>query len=275
MNICAYFDWNYLEKGMACYQSLVNQNPNIRFFVVCLDEKTYDYLYDFKDNIVAIKLKDVEKYFPRLPAVKHNRLLKEYFATMSPIVPMYIFDTYPEVDILFYTDADIAFWSDPEEMLEIFGDKSLMVTDHGFEPPRSNVRFNVGILGYRNDEHCREFLEWWADRCLEWCKWVTLPNGMCADQGYLNIIHDQPDRFKNTLECPHPGINMGPWNIAKYNITQKDGKPIIDNKYNLICYHYHEFVMKENSYYPTGWKITNNDKKYVYDPYYWLVKKLS
>ena len=177
-------------------------------------------------------------------------------------------------DLVFYTDADMAFWSDPTEILDVLGDKSLMVVDHGFEPPRSNVRFNVGILAYRNDEYCREFLEWWFQKCLEWCKWVTMPDGRCADQGYLNILHDEPNRFKNHLSCPHPGINTGPWNIGKYVITERDGAPVINDHYNLICYHYHEFkVTGLNSYFPTGWKHTDSDRKIIYDTYFSLIQK--
>ena len=204
--------------------------------------------------------------------VKNNRELKEYYATMSPILPLYIFEKF-DIEKLFYTDADMAFWSNPEEIEDVMGDHSLLVTDHGFEPPRSGVRFNVGILGYKNDKNCNEFLLWWKEQCLNWCKWITMPDGRMADQGYLNILHDNPEKFKNVISCPHPGVNLGPWNGWRYKLSKKDGKILLDGKYNLICYHYHEFKITNDGYFPTGWKLSNGAKEYIYDPYFNLIKK--
>jgi hypothetical protein len=227
-----------------------------------------------KISVIPIKISDVERQFPELLIVKSQRKSNEYYATTSPILPLYIFNNYHFVDTLFYTDADIAFWTNQNEMEEVFGEYSLMITDHGFEPPRSGIRFNVGVLGYRNDKYCREFLEWWKDRCIEWCYWVTTPDGKCADQGYLNIVYDQPDKFKNTLICPHPGINMGPWNVIKYDISSVDGKPTVDDGYNLICYHYHQFELIGNSYKSTSWKTNGDIEKFIYVPYFELMRKI-
>jgi len=271
MYFCTYFDSNYFNKGLVCNYTLHKQDKNSILFILCLDDNVYN-ISSKLNNVILIKLKDLENQFPELVTIKHTRLLKEYYATISPILPLYIFNNFSYINTLYYTDADIAFWSDPNEIEQVMGDYSLMVVDHGFEPPRSGVRFNVGILGYRNDNYCKEFLLWWKERCLEWCKWETLPNGMCADQGYLNILYDTPNKFQNHLSCPHPGINMGPWNIAKYKITKENNKLIVNDKYNLICYHYHEFRILENSYYPTGWKHTQSDKKIIYDPYFELMK---
>jgi len=274
MYLCTYFNSNYADKGWACHKSLTDRDKNLNFFILCLDDKVYQTALS-KENVIAIKLSDIENEFPKLLKAKSNRTMVEYCFTLSPFLPMYIFNKYNYVDVLFYTDADIAFWGDPREMLEIFGDKSLMVSDHGFEPPRAGVRFNVGILGYRNDDNCKEFLSWWGERCLEWCKAQTLPNGMCGDQGYLNVIYDEPNKFKNTLICPQPGINLGPWNIAKYKITKNNDKILLNGKWNLVCYHYHEFKLLNNGYYPTGWKHSENDRKIIYDPYYNLIMKVK
>ena len=251
----------------------MKQSPSSRLFVLALDDRVLAQAEGLSDKgVVPVRLVDVEAYCLALLAVKGSRQPKEYYATISPVLPMYIFDKFG-VSKLFYTDADMAFWSDPAEIEAVMGDHSLMVVDHGFEPPRANVRFNVGILGYRNDTSCREFLEWWRDRCLEWCEWRTLPDGRCCDQGYLNILHDQPDRFKGVLSCLHPGVNLAPWSIGRHNVFRgSDGKLTL-GKYNLICYHYHEFQMVgTDSYYPTGWKITASDRKLVYEPYFRLIQ---
>jgi len=274
MNFCTYFDSNYLQRGLACYHTLNDFLKNkLKFYVICCDDKVKEVMGKF-ENIQVITLQEMEDYYPDLLSVKNKRISKEYFATMSPILPMFVFDKY-NCETLYYTDADMAFWSDPEEIADVFGDKSLMVTDHGFEPPRAGIRFNVGILGYRNDSYCREFLDWWAKRCIEWCYWITTNDGKCGDQGYLNILHDQPDLFKNHFSCPHPGINLGPWNVIKHKVAEKDGTPILDDKYNLICYHYHQFELINNSYKPTSWKINEDIKKFIYEPYFKLMTDIK
>jgi hypothetical protein len=248
----------------------MEQNPSILIYVLAMDGKSFAEVRKLrkKGNVTIINLADIELYHPNLTKVKEDRDLKEYYATITPVLPQYLFDNFNE-DIVIYTDADMAFWSDPAEIIEVFDNYSLMVTDHGFEPPYPAGRFNVGILVYRNDKNCREFLDWWRDKCIEWCKWVTMPDGRMADQGYLNILHDEPDRFKNVLSCPHPGINLGPWKINKHNISNKNNKLIIDDKWNLICYHYHEFrVTGPDSFYPTGWKHKISDRRLVYEPYF-------
>jgi hypothetical protein len=225
-------------------------------------------------GVVPVRLTDIESYCPALLSVKGTRQPKEYYATVTPVLPLFLFDRFG-METVFYTDADMAFWSKPEEIADVMGGNSLLVTDHGFEPPRAGVRFNVGILGYRNDANCRDFLEWWRDRCLEWCEWRTLPDGRCADQGYLNILHDQPDRFKGVLSCPQPGINLGPWGIGRHRIERNaEDRLVLDGKHNLVCYHYHEFkVTGPDSYYPTGWRHTASDRRLVYEPYFALVRK--
>lgn len=272
MNFCTYFNSNYDYKGWICYNTLLKKDKNLTLYILCLDEKIYKEAKK-KKNVVAIKLNEIEDYFQNLKIAKKNRTLNGYIFTLSPYLPLYIFNKY-NCNTLFYTDADMAFWGDPYEILHTFSDYSLMACDHGLEPPYPAGRFNVGILGYRNDKNCKEFLNWWKDRCFEWCEATTLKPGMCGDQGYLNILHDEPNKFKNFLSCPHPGINYGPWDIAKHNLTKNENNIIIDNKYNLICYHYHEFKLIKGGYYPTGWKHSKNDKKLIYDIYYELIKKL-
>jgi hypothetical protein len=251
----------------------MERSPSSRLFILACDDQVFAQVQALGNGAVPVRLSDVESYCPALLAVKGSRQLKEYYATISPVLPLFLFDRFG-MDKVFYTDADMAFWSEPEEIEAVMGDSSLMVTDHGFEPPRCGVRFNVGTLGYRNDLNCREFLEWWRDRCIEWCYWTTLPDGRCADQGYLNILHDQPNRFKGVLSCPHPGINLGPWGIGRHTISLEAGKLRMDGKHNLVCYHYHEFRMTgSDSYYPTGWKHSASDRTLIYEPYFSMMKR--
>lgn len=267
MNICTYFDKNYINKAKVCINT-IKKYKDINLFVLCFDKESEKIV----QNENVINLTDIENYYPDLLKVKNNRSQKAYYATITPILPLYIFDKY-EINKLFYTDADMAFYSDPKEIEEVMGNYSLMVSPH--ENPAVGVAgyFNVGILGYRNDENCREFLNWWTGKVIEWCEWIAIPEKkLCAEQRYLDIIIDEPNRFKNTLICPHPGVNLASWRVVLHNIQSIDGKLYVDSK-NLICYHYHGYG--ENSQGPfnnTGWIVSKENIELIYKPYYNLLR---
>jgi hypothetical protein len=273
MDFCTYFDSAYLHKAMVCRHTLMTHTC-VRLFVLCLDAVVEKAVAEWSDAVV-IRLSDIETYKPQLLTIKGKRLPKEYYATVTPILPQYIFDRFG-VNSLFYTDADIAFWSPAEEIEEVMSGYSLLVTPH--ENPVAIAGgagyFNVGVLGYRNDRNCREFLEWWEARCLEWCEWRALPDGRCADQGYLSILHDQPDRFRGVLSCPQPGINLGPWNLALHNMERKDGRIVLDCRHNLVCYHYHGYKDRSGiCFNDTGWEVSPWNMEHIYRPYHELIIK--
>lgn len=261
MFFCTFFDSNYMDKGLSCYHSLIKYDKNLTLFVLCLDENVYKRVVNLP-NIIPINFINIENYYPNVYQARSNRSLKEYYLTMKPLLPLYIFDRYSP-DLLFYVDSDMFFWSDPNEIINIMGSNSIMASDHDLVPVCSAGRYNAGFLGYRNDQNCRLFLEWWRDRCLEWCKWCAGGPGKCGDQGYLDILYT--NKFSGFLSCPSPGINLGPWKIAKHIITENNGNLIVDGKYNLICYHFHG--IDQNGKNGTGWNVSEHNTKLLYTPY--------
>jgi hypothetical protein len=271
MDFCTYFDSAYLAKAIVCRHTLMAQTP-ARLFVLCLDAEVERAVAAW-DDAVPITLGDIEAYRPELLSVKGRRLAKEYYATITPTLPQFLFDRLG-LDKVFYTDADMAFWSPAEEIAEVMGDRSLLVTPH--ENPVAVAggagHFNVGILGYRNDRDCRVFLQWWEAKCLEWCEWRALPDGRCADQGYLSVLHAQPNRFAGVVTSPPPGINLGPWNLALHRTSGGKGKIILDDAHNLVCYHYHGYKNIDGQCVNnTGWEVSPWNMENIYKPYHELI----
>ena len=139
-------------------------------------------------------------------------------------------------------------------------------------PQKAAGNYNVGLLGYNDMLECREWLHWWQEKVIEWCKWVAHPIYGFAEQGRLDIFDKEPNKFKKIYITPHEGVNLSPWNILKHPLTSKDDKLYAGND-KLICYHYHEFELRGNGYFPTGWKLPKNAKEFLYDPYYKMVIK--
>lgn len=106
---------------------------------------------------------------------------------------------------------------------------------------------------------------------MEWCEWRATPDGKCADQGYLNIFHDEPEKFHNVKISKHPGINLGPWNLAMHELGTQDGHPTIDGR-RLVCYHYHGYKPAGKlCLNDTGWDVSDEAMKVIYQPYHELM----
>lgn len=129
-------------------------------------------------------------------------------------------------------------------MFDSLGSGSIFIVPHDYDEKIYGDhalpgRFNVGVMAFRRDERGLKCLEWWRDRCIEWCRFEA-EDGKWGDQGYLE---DWPERFQGVVISDHSGIHAGPWNIGKYGITSDIGKHTLLNSKPLVCYHFHSMSM--------------------------------
>ena len=228
-NFCTYFDKNYLLKGLALHGSLLEFCPNFHLWILCFDDESHDALK--KLNLLKtslIKLSDFED--EKLLAVKSGRKISEYCWTCTPSLPLYIFKQNPDLEMLAYLDADLYFYNSPNEIYEEFGHNSIMIIPHNFSKDqkfreKTSGIYNVGMLIFKNDANALECLNWWRDKCLEWC-FDYYEDGKFGDQLYLN---DWLKRIKGVHVLKNPGANVASWNIRNYD----------SSKWPLIFYHFH------------------------------------
>ena len=104
-------------------------------------------------------------------------------------------------------------------------------------------------------------------------KWDPAEEPEVAFENVKNGIWDL-QKFKNFISCKHPGVNLGPWNLAMHKIEKINDKHLIDGK-NLICYHYHGFKQTDNGCVnDTGWLVTPQNFDYLYETYNTLLKEV-
>jgi hypothetical protein len=237
---CTYFDRNYLVRGLALYRSLVRHAGQFTMWVLCFDEFTYQTLTTLKlKNLIPISLADFERGDNALLASKKDRNVVEYYFTCTPSLLLYVLNNWPHVDVLSYLDADLFFYGDPAPIYEELSDQSILIIPHRC-PENSRWReekfgrYNVGLLTFRNDRYGRECLQWWRERCLDWC-YDRPEEGRFADQKYLD---DWPTRFARVVVLQHKGANLAPWNWMNYKIQIQNGGAKIDDD-ALIFYHFH------------------------------------
>jgi len=248
---CTYFDSNYFYRGLALYNSIANKLAENDFimWVLCLDDLTYDTLNVLNlRGLKPIRLIDFEAGDDSLLRAKSNRTIIEYYWTITPSLLLYIFGMADDVDVLIYLDSDMFLFSSPDQIIKELGSKSILITPHDYSEEYQGVEaagiYNVGLMGFKNNEDSIECLKWWRQRCIEWC-YNRMEEGKIGDQGYLN---DWPERFDNVTVCNNKGMSLAPWNITKYNIHKNHIGQLLINDTPLCCYHFHQVTFINNMF---------------------------
>ena len=237
---CTLFDSNYLFKAVAMHRSLLRHCTSFTLTAFCFDDRakaTLDRLG--LPNLRTVALAELEASDPELLWTKTDRTPVEYCWTATPALPLHVFRTRPDVTEVTYLDADLMFFADPEPLFAEMRDASVLITPHRFAPQfahhAENGIYNVQFLVFRRDDRGLEALQWWHDRCIEWC-YYRLEDGKLGDQKYLD---DWPERFEAVHVLQHKGGGLAPWNIAQYDLREVPGGLVMVDNDELVFFHYH------------------------------------
>jgi hypothetical protein len=228
-----------MAKGLCLIDSLERHSGDFHIYVLCLDDECYSAMKILgKDNVTLISLSEIENATPGLSKTKDERSKVEYYFTCGPAFIRYVVSLDKAIDIITYLDSDLYFFSSPAPLFSLFEGKSIGVMgNHLPEHRKKRVwqgLFNVGWISFRCDEQGISCLEWWKDRCLEWC-FERLEDGKYADQLYLD---KWPRLYPGFYEFVHHGSNVAPWNLGDRRVSKQDGRVFIDSD-PLIFFHFH------------------------------------
>ena len=236
--------------------------------MVCFDDLALGVLKKLKlANLVAIPLVDFES--KELLAVKQTRTAGEYCWTCTPHVIRYVLDTYNLAKVT-YLDADLCFYQKPSILLDEFeqANASVLITEHRYTPvydySATSGIYCVQFMTFNADERGMKVLQWWQDRCLEWC-YNRHEDGKFGDQKYLD---DWPTRFECVHVLQHFGGGVAPWNIQQYKLDIDNNKLLVNGE-QLVFYHFHAY-----KYYADGrhdfaplYRLNNAVATLLYRPY--------
>ncbi len=276
LNFCTLFDINFISQGLAMYESLKEHcRDDFTLYVFAFCRESYELLKELNfDNLKVISLDELEQEFPKLPEVKKDRSKGEYCWTCSSLSILYCIKKFNLKECT-YLDSDIYFYSDPKALTDEMGDKSVLITEHRFTPEYDQTeaggKYCVQFMTFKNDENGMKVLNWWADRCIEWC-YGRLEDGKFGDQKYLD---DWLERFDGVHSLEHLGGGAAPWNIQQYSVKKRKQEIFINN-YPLVFYHFQNIkVNDDGEFSPTHYnfyRIALNVENIIYKPY---LKKLS
>ncbi len=271
-HFCTYFDKNYLSRGLSLYHSLGAHHPSARLYVCCFDEETFAYLKRAAlPDLVAIPSSALEAHDPQFAAARAGRTLLEYYFTSTPCWIRFVLDRFPEVELITYLDADLRFFASSEPAFAELGGDSVAIVEHRFLPHLRHLdafgRFNVGWLSFRRDLAGLACLNWWRERCIEWCYDRVEPERM-GDQKYLDRF---PRLFDKVKILGHKGVDAAPWNLDVARV-RSDGSAVWVDGQELICFHFQGLKHLAGSLYESGLRSYGVEmvpvlRRHVFEPY--------
>jgi SAM-dependent methyltransferase len=243
-NFCTLFDARYLARGLVTVRSLRAVLPAAEIRVLCIDSETKRVLDRLAEpGVATIDLAELEQEDPALASVKTGRTRGEYCWTATPALCRFVLDREPGLDELTYLDADLLFFGNPEPIFEELGDDSVLIIPHRYAPQwadqeRAHGIYNVEWVTFRRDERGLVVLDWWRERCIEWC-YARVEDGKFGDQKYLD---DWPQRFQGVHVLRHPGGGLAPWNVPRHRLRNDGGSISVDGE-PLVFFHAHSLAL--------------------------------
>ena len=267
---CTLFDSNYLVKAVAMHHSLLSVCEEFHLTAFCFDDEAKRLVDRLGlPRLSSVSLAELESFDPELRSVRPGRTPTEYCWTATPALPRFVLANRPDVAEVTYLDADLLFFADPEPLFEEMGDASVLITPHRYAPECAHLEvngiYNVQFLVFRRDDLGTKALEWWHDRCIEWC-YYRLEDGKLGDQKYLD---DWPQRFQGVHVLRHLGGGLAPWNATQYEVGEREGQVWVDDD-PLVFFHFHRVQLREpggHAWQPPGFSVPDSVRDLVYTPY--------
>jgi hypothetical protein len=269
INFCTLFDSNFLARGLAMYNSLVATHDNFILYIVCFDTLALKLLKKLQlPNLIPISLAEFET--EELLAVKSTRSSGEYCWTCTSHVIRYILERF-RLSELTYLDADLYFFNKPSILLDEFhkSNGSVLITEHRYTPEYDQTItsgiYCVQFMTFKADEQGLKVLQWWQDRCMEWC-YARVEDGKFGDQKYLD---HWPEMFEGIHVLQYLGGGVAPWNVQQYTI---DEGPKV-NRVPVVFYHFHGLQwFNNNRFIFSSYTLSPDINKYIYEPYVHCLK---
>lgn len=278
LNFCTLFDSNYLTRGLAMYQSLEKTCPQFHLYVFAFDEACLQYLQQQAaayPHCTVISLAQFED--AALLAVKPQRSIAEYCWTCTSSTILYCIQKF-QLSHCTYIDADMIFYNNPQVLIDEMGDNDVLISEHRYTPAYNQTDYSgiycVQFMCFKNTANGLAILNWWRERCLEWC-YARLEDGKFGDQKYLD---DWATRFTGVHVMQHRGGGLAPWNVQQYIVS--NGPAITYNGVAtpLVFFHFHGVKFYTNnkvSYCGALYELDDAVKKYVYQPYVLKILQLQ
>lgn len=267
----------YLPKARVLCKSVKKIHPEIKFHLVLSDAlpPLFDIENEYFDSIILIEELDIPNRKQWI--FKHS--VVEMCTGVKGIAFQEIFRRYNCEQVIFL-DPDTAIFSDLNELLQNFDQGSILLTPHQLEPEKSNEAvidnevcflrhgiFNLGFLGVKNSPQGKKFLEWWSNRCLNFC-YEDTANGLFTDQRWIDLV---PGFFSEVVILRNSAYNVANWNLTNREVTGSFEDGFFVNGQSLVFFHFSgsQIIMQEK------YKVLNSVTASLWKWYQQQCKKMG
>ena len=242
---CTLFDSNYLSRGLAMYNSLINNCLDFDLYIFAFDKYTFNFFKKSNlKNIIVISLQEFED--EKLLQIKPSRSKAEYCWTCTPSIIKYVIENF-KVPHCTYIDSDLYFYSSPYPLIKEMENFSVSIIPHRYtlkyDQSKTSGIYCVQFMTFKNDENGLQVLNWWRNACIEWC-FSRFEDGKFGDQKYLD---NWPTQFDSVKVLSHLGGGVAPWNMQQYYFFSENRKiygveKCNKQKFEIIFFHFHSFL---------------------------------
>jgi len=241
---------NYLAQAKTLGDSLLTHNPTCHFVICLVDKLSEDIDYRFFDPYEIIPVEDIG-------IDGFEEMVKEYNITelntaVKPFTFDFLFNRNDSTQAIIYFDPDIIVYDKLTEIDLQLAEYNIIITPHFFTPVYDGYKldetdilntglYNLGFIAVRRSAESFDFLKWWMIRLKDQCL-IDFQYGLYVDQLWINLV---PLYFKKVLILTHLGYNVAYWNLHERTVTSIDGKPVINEDFPLVFFHFSGYVPED------------------------------
>ncbi|RUR86789.1 hypothetical protein ACF3DV_13665 [Chlorogloeopsis fritschii PCC 9212] len=250
--VCTIITKSYLAHARALANSLTENNPDIKLYVLLADQID-GYFDPEQEPFNLIRLED-------LPDQQTVQRMCFYYTpfelccALRGMLHKYIYEN-ELARLWLFLDSDIIIYNSLEEIFQQLETTSILLNPHLVAPINHanydvlEVRilgsgvYNAGFLGIKRTDEAGKFIEWFNQRLSHYAfqrRGEGEMNLLFVDQLWLNLA---PTIFKEVALLVHPGANVGYWSLVSNSIYKKDSNYFINDK-PVLFIHF------------TGWDIS-------------------
>ena len=279
-NVCTVSDINYLNQGLALYESLLEHSNDFTLHYLCIDNKSFEKLEQYECE--TLKVYDVE-HFLRIDVILNNLQKTEYRYFCWSLASYFSNQMLKSnIDSITYIDSDIYFHKSLDLIIDDIGDKEVGIFRHRQFPLNSNRPeglYNVGVVYFKNTPLGKKVSDWWVDAVInkKYPQYAT-----CGDQKYLEYFQVMTGNDNIYIDG---NIGHGaPWHWQTFRFMG-NGKIKYGNEIqDLVFTHFSQFEDKGESYIPSTMHhiytplqmyTSNTELRLIYDEYHNELKKIE
>lgn len=262
---------DHLFKFLAMVSSLRANCRDFKLFALCVNDIVWHILNKINiEEIVPVMLKEVES--DMIIKAKSDRPFQAFCWTLKPVFLHHVMEKHPDCKYFAHLDADLFFYSSPDNVFLENPLASLFLTHHRnsrdfLKYYGSTGVFNTGFVGCKNDETSIKAVDKWKNQCILYCPINEDPiRKIFGDQRY---VETWPDEFQGVHVVRSFGVNAALWNIQNYIVTAREGKIYVE-EYPLTFYHFSGLTIISRNEFNLNWYYRIEDKTvldYIYRPY--------